>query len=253
MTTEEEFGSHEMNAACQQDADRRDRQMNRQIQILEPPNRARPSSTTDKDKQAEDAINESVPSTRTTPPPIEKQVPLPRPLAPFKPTWELEQKENTRKTNQELQQPTEPASHFCPKPVHQTNNRLEKQGDPSWKTQEKEMRDLVAKKRPPPTKHPTWADCIYSYYRSFIKNYGRIVRPLTQLLRTGAWHLFENREPDALAKAKAAELSDVVRVYYNSMLPTKLNTNASYGVLAGVLSKLQPDSHARIRDGLRDS
>ncbi|KAF2180764.1 hypothetical protein K469DRAFT_591407, partial [Zopfia rhizophila CBS 207.26] len=42
------------------------------------------------------------------------------------------------------------------------------------------------------------------YYRSFIKNYGRIVRPLTRLLRTGAWHLFEDRELDALAKAKAA-------------------------------------------------
>ncbi|KAF2176062.1 hypothetical protein K469DRAFT_761413 [Zopfia rhizophila CBS 207.26] len=163
--------------------------MNQQIQILKHPNRrqrARPPSTTDKDKEADDAINESVPSTRTTPPPIEKQVPSPRPLAPFRPTWELEQKENTRKMNQELQQPTEPASHFCPKPVHRIDDRLEQQGDPSWKTQEKELRDLVAKKRPPPTKHPTWADCIYSYYRSFIKNYGRIVRPLTQLLRTGA-------------------------------------------------------------------
>ncbi|KAF2194525.1 hypothetical protein K469DRAFT_705995, partial [Zopfia rhizophila CBS 207.26] len=171
--------------------------MNQQIQILKHSNRrqpARSSSTTDEDKQAEDAINESVPSTQTTPPPIKKQ--------------ELEQKENTRKMNQELQQPTKPASHFCPKPVHRIDDHLEQQGNPSWKTQEKELRDLVAKKQPPPTKHPTWADCIYSYYRSFIKNYGRIVRPLTRLLRTGAWHLFEDRELDAPAKAKAAVLSD---------------------------------------------
>ncbi|KAF2181541.1 hypothetical protein K469DRAFT_692013 [Zopfia rhizophila CBS 207.26] len=79
--------------------------MNQQIQILKHPNRrqhARPFSATDKDKQAngtaEDAINELVPLTRTTPPPIQKQ--------------------------------------------------------------EKELRDLITKRRLLPMKHPTWADCM---------------------------------------------------------------------------------------------
>lgn len=80
-----------------------------------------------------------------------------------------------------------------------------------------------------------------NFYRTFVKDFGRIARPLTKLLRMGAWHKFEEIEKDTFAQLKLAVLSDQVLALYNPGYLSKINTDASDGVLAGVFSQLQPD------------
>jgi hypothetical protein len=74
-----------------------------------------------------------------------------------------------------------------------------------------------------------------------LKDYGRVVRPLTKLLKKGAWHSFGQRELAAFQQAKNLMLSDEVLAHYSPYRKTRMETDASDGVIAGVLSQLQED------------
>ena len=78
-----------------------------------------------------------------------------------------------------------------------------------------------------------------NFYRSFLKDYGRIVRPLTKLTRKGAWHTLGAKEIEAFQKIKALVLSDAVRAHYSPFRNTRTETDASDGVIAGVLTQKQ--------------
>ena len=80
-----------------------------------------------------------------------------------------------------------------------------------------------------------------NFYRAFLKDYGRIIRPLTKLLKKGAWHAFDERELTAFQQAKDLMLSDNVLAHYSPYRLTRIETDASDGVVAGVLSQLQDD------------
>ena len=80
-----------------------------------------------------------------------------------------------------------------------------------------------------------------NFYRAFLKDYGRIVRPLTKLLKRGAWHAFGEAELAAFQAAKDLLLSDNVLAHYSSDRETRMETDASDGVVAGVLNQLQDD------------
>jgi len=80
-----------------------------------------------------------------------------------------------------------------------------------------------------------------NFYRAFLKDYGRIVRPLTKLLKQGAWHAFGEKELSAFQAAKDLMLSDNVLAHYSPDKETRMETDASDRVVAGVLSQLQYD------------
>ena len=75
-----------------------------------------------------------------------------------------------------------------------------------------------------------------NFYRAFLKDYGHIIRPLTKLLKKGAWHAFGERELAAFQQAKDLMLSDNVLAYYSPYRVTRMETDASDGVVASVLS-----------------
>ena len=78
-----------------------------------------------------------------------------------------------------------------------------------------------------------------NFYRAFLKDYGRVVRPLTKLLKRGAWHAFGEAEQAAFQAAKDLLLSDNVLAHYSPDRETRMETDASDGVVAGVLNQLQ--------------
>ena len=80
-----------------------------------------------------------------------------------------------------------------------------------------------------------------NFYRNFLPNYGRIVRPLQKLTVQGAWHPFRDTELEAFEKAKALLLDGSLLVHYSPHRETRVETDASDGVVAGVLTQLQAD------------
>src|SRR5206468_1818466 len=54
-----------------------------------------------------------------------------------------------------------------------------------------------------------------NFYRAFLKNYGRVVRPLTKLLKQGAWHAFGLPELEAFQQVKDLMLSYNVLAHYS--------------------------------------
>ena len=80
-----------------------------------------------------------------------------------------------------------------------------------------------------------------NFYRSFLKNYGQIVRPLQRLTQKGGWHPLGPEEIEAFEKAKALVLTGGALVHYSPYRETRTETDASDGVIAGVLTQLQDD------------
>lgn len=80
-----------------------------------------------------------------------------------------------------------------------------------------------------------------NFYRRFIRDYGRIARPLTELSQKGIAFKFTPECERAFNQLKDCLLSDTVLRYYDQDLTSKLETDASDGVVAGVLSQLHPD------------
>ena len=84
-----------------------------------------------------------------------------------------------------------------------------------------------------------------NFYRLNLKNWGRVVRPLTKLTNKGAWHPLGEIETQAFQRAKDLVLSDAVRAHYSPFRSTRTETDASDGVIAGVLTQLQEDAKWR--------
>ena len=80
-----------------------------------------------------------------------------------------------------------------------------------------------------------------NFYRNFLKNFGRVARPLINLLKKGAWKPFGARELEAFQKAKDLILSDELLAHYSPFRKTRIETDASDGVVAGVFSQQQED------------
>ena len=80
-----------------------------------------------------------------------------------------------------------------------------------------------------------------NFYRRFIRDYGTIARPLTRLTRQDTPFIFDSDCSEAFQELKERLLSAPVLRHYNPDLETRLETDASDGVVAGILSQLHPD------------
>ena len=77
-----------------------------------------------------------------------------------------------------------------------------------------------------------------NFYRVSLKQWGRVIRPITKLTCKGAWHSFGEVEVQAFERAKELVLSAEIRAHYSPHLPIRTETDASDGVVAGVLTQL---------------
>ena len=80
-----------------------------------------------------------------------------------------------------------------------------------------------------------------NFYRNSLKKWGQVIRSLTKLTAKGAWHTLEEFEIQAFEKVKELVLSDAVQVHYSPYAETRMKTDASDEVVAGVLTQLQKD------------
>ena len=76
-----------------------------------------------------------------------------------------------------------------------------------------------------------------NFYRRFIKDYSRISRPLHRLTKIDTPFIWDQACREAFVKLKESLTSAPVLYHYQPELPTKLETDASDGVVAGVLSQ----------------
>ena len=76
----------------------------------------------------------------------------------------------------------------------------------------------------------------YNFYRRFIQDYGRITRPLTQLTGKNVLFNFDASCQEVFDKLRAALVSAPILRHYRPELETIVETDASDGVVAGILS-----------------
>jgi transposase InsO family protein len=76
-----------------------------------------------------------------------------------------------------------------------------------------------------------------NFYRRFIKNYSRIARPLNRLTKQDTPFLWDASCREAFEKLKGALTSSPVLTHYDQWRPTRLETDASDGAIAAVLSQ----------------
>ena len=81
----------------------------------------------------------------------------------------------------------------------------------------------------------------YNFYRRFIRDYGIVARPLVRLTRQDTPFVFDSECHEAFQELKERLLSTPVLRHYDPELETMLETDASDGVVAGILSQLHPD------------
>ena len=79
-----------------------------------------------------------------------------------------------------------------------------------------------------------------NFYRKFILNYGRIARPLTALTRKENPFAWTVDCQQAFAELKARLIDAPLLVHFNPDYESMVETDASDGVLGGVLLQLQP-------------
>ena len=80
-----------------------------------------------------------------------------------------------------------------------------------------------------------------NFYRRFIRDYGVIAKPLIHLTRTNVPFSFNRACLDAFKELKARLTSAPILRHYSPELPTMIETDASDGVIAGVLSQQHLD------------
>lgn len=80
-----------------------------------------------------------------------------------------------------------------------------------------------------------------NFYRRFIEGYSRITAPLTRLTGKDVPFQFDGNCRLAWTKLKKALTSAPILAHYNPEYETRLETDSSDGVVAGVLSQKQPD------------
>jgi len=79
-----------------------------------------------------------------------------------------------------------------------------------------------------------------NFYRKFILNYGRIARPLTALTRKENPFFWDARCRAAFTELKNRLVDAPLLVHFNPQYESMVETDASDGVLGGVLLQLQP-------------
>src|SRR5208282_3751563 len=80
-----------------------------------------------------------------------------------------------------------------------------------------------------------------NFYRRFIQGYSQIARPLNRLVRKDQPFNFDKNCWDAFETLKERLISAPVLIHYDRDLPIQLETDASDGVVAGVLSQYKDD------------
>jgi hypothetical protein len=81
-----------------------------------------------------------------------------------------------------------------------------------------------------------------NFYQKFIKAYSRIVAPLYRLTRLDVPFMWNKTCQEAFDRLKMMLARVLVLAHYQPKLPTRVETDASDGVIARVLSQLQEDS-----------
>ena len=82
-----------------------------------------------------------------------------------------------------------------------------------------------------------------NFYQRFIKEYGQIARPLAILIRKGTLYKWTKECQEAFDQLKQAMLEVPILHHYNYERPTRVETDASDGVVTGVLSQQDPQIH----------
>jgi len=82
-----------------------------------------------------------------------------------------------------------------------------------------------------------------NYYRAFLKDHGRVTRPLSLLTKKDGFCPLGPKEIEAFERAKALILSGGLLAHYSPFRESRMEMDASDGITAGVLSQLQDDGH----------
>ena len=80
-----------------------------------------------------------------------------------------------------------------------------------------------------------------NFYRRFIRDYGIIAKPLVRLTRNNTPFVFDQNCQDAFEELKGRLMAAPILRHYDPNLQSRIETDASDGVVAGVLSQLHPD------------
>src|SRR5208282_4967836 len=80
-----------------------------------------------------------------------------------------------------------------------------------------------------------------NFYRRFIQDFGVIAKPLTRLTRISTPFVFNQSCQDAFEELKGRLIAAPILRHYDPDLESRIETDASDGVVAGVLSQLHPD------------
>jgi transposase InsO family protein len=80
-----------------------------------------------------------------------------------------------------------------------------------------------------------------NFYRRFIKDYGKVAKPLVHLTKTDVPFVFGKDCWDAFEELKSKLTSAPVLRHYSPDYDSMIETDASDGVIAGILSQLHPD------------
>ena len=83
----------------------------------------------------------------------------------------------------------------------------------------------------------------YNFYRRFIRDYGILSKPLSRLVKTNVQFQFDETCRRAFQELKRRLTEAPILQHYNYTLETMLETDASDGVIAGVLSQKYPDGN----------
>jgi len=80
-----------------------------------------------------------------------------------------------------------------------------------------------------------------NYYREFLPEFGRVARPLQKLTKKDSWRRFGEAEKEAFQKTKDLITSGDLLAHFSPLLPSRVETDASDCVCAGVFSQQQED------------
>jgi transposase InsO family protein len=80
-----------------------------------------------------------------------------------------------------------------------------------------------------------------NFYRRFVREYGRVARPLTNLTKKDTQFVWTDDCQHAFGELKKRLLDGPVLAHFRYGRPTRVETDASQGVVAGVLSQMQDD------------
>jgi hypothetical protein len=82
----------------------------------------------------------------------------------------------------------------------------------------------------------------YNFYQQFIAQYGRVAKPLNRLTHHDAPFVWDKACQEAFDSLKESMTSVPILHYYKPEWETMVETDASNGVVAGVLSQRNPET-----------